>query len=186
MTNEHQNEIAYIGLGTNLGDRESNLREARNRIEALGLQIAAASSLYETEPVGYLDQPWFLNQAVKVSVEPDARFSSDPVRLLESLLNIESEMGRQRLINQGPRNIDIDLLFFDARVINWENSDESQMDERSVLLVLPHPRLHTRRFVLEPLNEVAQDLIHPVFKKTVRQLLKELPAGQVVRKYEKA
>src|SRR5215216_779587 len=136
----------YLGLGSNLGDREANLREAIERIRGLGLEVIRASSIYETEPVGYADQPWFLNQVIEVNL--DSQFSVSD--LLRALLEIEREMGRERTIANGPRVIDIDILIYGE----VEIADPPR-------LILPHPRMHERRFVLEPLSEIAPDLIHP-------------------------
>lgn len=181
----------YIGLGTNLGDRESNLSEARRRIgrlhlklagsevESVPLAISAVSSIYETEPVGFRDQPWFLNQVVEARASVDA-ISGSGTRikareLLEDLLKIESEMGRERSVAWGPRVIDIDLLMLDRMVIQPDSPDD---------LSLPHPRMHLRRFVLEPLCEIAPDAIHPITGKTSRRLLAELHDPSEIRLFE--
>lgn len=126
--------------------------------------MTAESSIYETEPVEYTQQPWFLNCAVAIETR------RSPLELMAAILEIEQEMGRNRAIPKGPRSIDIDILFFDRIVVKSEN------------LTIPHPALHKRRFVLEPLAEIAAEFRHPVLKRTIRELRDALPAGQVVRK----
>lgn len=181
----------YIGLGTNLGDRESNLSEARRRIGLLRLKLAgsgtesapiiisSASSIYETEPVGVRDQPWFLNQVVEarasVAAIPAGGMRVEARELLEDLLEIESDMGRERTVACGPRVIDIDLLMLDRLVIQPASPSD---------LSLPHPRMHLRRFVLEPLCEIAPDAVHPITGKTARQMLSELQDSSGVRRLE--
>jgi 2-amino-4-hydroxy-6-hydroxymethyldihydropteridine diphosphokinase len=157
------NTLAYLSLGSNIGDREANLRDAIARLETLG-RIAAVSSIYETEPVEVADQAWFLNCVVALET------SHAPESLMKELLSLEREMGRERIQRKGPRTIDLDIVLFGDLVIN------------SPTLTLPHPAMHQRRFVLEPLAEIAPDAWHPGLKKTARQLLDELPAGQVVRR----
>ena len=181
--------IVYLGLGSNLGDREANLREAIRRIVSLGLTITRASSVYETEPLGFSDQPWFLNQVIEVDTEGvrfarlDARLDVDTEALfeasalLDALLEIESEMGRQRTFIDGPRVIDIDLLLYGDRVFY---QTEGKKIARAHLIV-PHLRMHLRRFVLEPLCEIAPRAVHPSFDKTCRQLLDELNDPSITR-----
>jgi 2-amino-4-hydroxy-6-hydroxymethyldihydropteridine diphosphokinase len=145
---------AYLGIGANLGEREATLRAAVERLaEAEGIEVVAVSTLRETEPVGYLDQPRFLNGAVSV------RTSLPPRALLERLLAVERELGRERGGPRfGPRTIDLDLLLY---------GDET-VDEPG--LTVPHPRLAERRFVLEPLAELAPDLALPDGRR-VRELV---------------
>lgn len=154
--------IAAIALGSNLdsefGDREGNLREAVRRIGSLGV-VKAVSSFYDTEPVGYLEQPRFLNAALLLGTE------LEPLELMRGLLDIEREMGRQRSIAKGPRVIDLDLLLDGAVVM------------ATAELTLPHPEMHARRFVLEPLAEIAPGMVHPVLGKTVGEMLTAGMAG---------
>jgi len=153
--------LAAIALGSNLesrfGDREANLREAVRRIGALG-EVRAVSSFYDTEPVGYLEQPRFLNGALLLETD------LDPRTLMRELLAVERAMGRERLgaIAKGPRVIDLDLLLFGDWVL-WAEE-----------LILPHPRMEEREFVLEPLVEIAPEWVHPVLGITVRQLFARL------------
>ena len=153
--------LAAVALGSNLesrfGDREANLREAVQRIEALG-EVRAVSSFYDTEPVGYLAQPRFLNGALVLETE------LGPQELMRELLGVERAMGRERVgaIAKGPRVIDLDLLLYGDWVL-WAED-----------LVLPHPRMEERRFVLEPLAEIAPEWVHPVLGVTVRELLARL------------
>jgi 2-amino-4-hydroxy-6-hydroxymethyldihydropteridine diphosphokinase len=154
---------AYLSLGSNVGDREANLREAIQRLATAG-KVLTISSLYETEPVEYAAQDWFLNCTLVLET---GKMPSD---LLKSVLDLEESMGRQRVQDKGPRNIDVDILLFGDSIVNSKG------------LTIPHPAMHQRRFVLAPLAEVAPDAQHPVLKKTVRELLDALPPGQIVRK----
>jgi 7,8-dihydro-6-hydroxymethylpterin-pyrophosphokinase len=195
----------YIGLGSNLGDREANLREAQERIQRLGVEITRASSVYETEPVGYADQPWFLNQVIETRIAPDLAFDAgreaeeslklllheDPAgafmfqlgELLRAVLEIETEMGRERTIANGPRVIDIDLLMCsEAEGLNAiTRRGEFRSATRHAHLILPHPRMHVRRFVLEPLCEIAPDLIIAATEKTCAETLSALVDPALVR-----
>ena len=156
-------KTAYLGLGSNVGNREANLREALERLEAAGIRVTRRSSIYETEPQGLRDQPWFLNAVVEVETDLLAP------QLLACMLAVEREMGRRRLAPNGPRNIDMDILFCGQSVIDAPE------------LQLPHPRIAQRRFVLEPLAEIAPDLRHPVSGKTAREMLAALETQEVRR-----
>jgi 2-amino-4-hydroxy-6-hydroxymethyldihydropteridine diphosphokinase len=157
-------KLVYLGLGSNLGDRRANLESAIAQLAALGT-VTARSSCYETEPMEVPGQPWFLNCAVALETE------LMPKQLLARLLEIERSLGRKRKSGQpkGPRTIDLDILLFGSSVIETAG------------LTIPHPALHERRFVLEPLAEIAPEARHPVFKRTVRELRDALPkdAGAV-------
>ena len=186
MTNDaaskHAKIAAYIGLGSNIGDRGANLADAIERIKELGFEIVRQSSIYETEPVGFTDQPWFLNQVIEaeLSVEPNA---AQAASFLAELVDIEREMGRKRTIVNGPRLIDIDLLLFGDLIVR--RSHDTASSSKTLGMVLPHPRMHLRRFVLEPLCEIAPDLVHPVLKKTCGEILASLN-DQVVRLFKKS
>lgn len=157
--------LAYLSLGSNIGERGGHLLDAMTRLEASG-RIVSVSSLYETEPVDFTDQAWFLNCAVALET-PES-----PEELMASILRIEHQMGRRRIQRKGPRIIDIDILLFDDAVV------------ASPALTIPHPAMHERRFVLQPLAEIAADAKDPVRKKNVQELLDALPVGQQVRKYQ--
>jgi 2-amino-4-hydroxy-6-hydroxymethyldihydropteridine diphosphokinase len=160
------NHLVYLSLGSNIGDRESHLRDAISRLEKKG-RIKSIASFYETEPVEFTDQARFLNCALALETE------EAPEQLMESVLHIEQEMGRTRQQNKGPRTIDIDILLFSDTIID------------SPKLTIPHPAMHERRFVLQPLAEIAPEVRHPVLKKTIRELLGALPPGQAVEKVQK-
>ena len=157
---------AYIALGSNLGDRELNLLRAIAEVGKLPeSRVTALSSFYETSPVGNVNQNAFYNAVLRLSTRLDAR------SLLTHMLRIEDEtFKRVRTIHQGPRRIDLDLLLYGDRTINEEN------------LVVPHPRLAERRFVLQPLCEIAPDLLHPLIGKTMHELLASLKSDETVVK----
>jgi 2-amino-4-hydroxy-6-hydroxymethyldihydropteridine diphosphokinase len=144
----------FLGLGSNVGDKKGNLRHALQQLGVASVQVIRVSPVYRTEPVDYTEQDWFLNQVVEVETE------LTPRALLDLCQKIESMLGRKRNILRGPRSIDLDILFFDECVL-------SQPD-----LTIPHPRLHERRFVLVPLSDIAPAMIHPLFRQSVRDLLK--------------
>ena len=157
--------IAFIGLGSNIGDKVEHCRKAVSSVLALdNHRLLARSSLYRTQPLGYTAQDWFVNGVIKV--ETDLRAHG----LFRSLKALESSLGRRETFRWGPRMIDLDLLFFDDEQIHSEE------------LVVPHPRLHERQFVLIPLAEIEPYLVHPVFKKTLQELLRQLKEDQGVEK----
>jgi len=151
--------MVYIGLGSNLGRRKKNIAAALNALQAArDIEVETVSPLYETEPVGGPDdQDLFINAAARL------RTSLAPHRLLAVCLNVEETLGRKRAIRWGPRTIDIDILLFDDQIID----DEA--------LTIPHPDMHRRRFVLEPLGDIAADITHPVLGQSIRQLLDACP-----------
>ena len=153
----------YLSLGSNLGDRESNLRAAIAKLPAAGLGLAVVSSLYETEPVDYLDQPWFLNCVVEG--ETDLR----PFELLHAVRGIENQLGSTKAFAKGPRILDIDILLFGNEVVDTPD------------LQIPHPRMIDRKFVLAPLAEIAPGLRHPSWPKDAKALLAASTDPSVVR-----
>jgi 2-amino-4-hydroxy-6-hydroxymethyldihydropteridine diphosphokinase len=155
---------AYLLTGGNLGKREKNLARARTLIDHSCGAVTDASSLYETAAWGKTDQPGFLNQALAIQT------ALPPQELLSRLLEIEKEIGRVREEKYGPRIIDIDILLFDGHIVHDPQ------------LIVPHPQLQNRRFALTPLAEIAPGLIHPVFKKTIRELLDLCPDPLEVKK----
>jgi len=154
--------IVYLALGGNLGDRLANLREALKALEPR-LHVLAESAVYETPPWGFTDQPAFLNMAVK------ARTRLRPRGLLRYLKDLEGRLGREESFRYGPRKIDLDILFYDDLVLNEES------------LVIPHPRMQERAFVLVPLADVGAEVVHPVLGRTVRELLADVDASGIRR-----
>jgi 7,8-dihydro-6-hydroxymethylpterin-pyrophosphokinase len=200
----------YLGLGSNLGNREANLLGAIERIRGLGLDVVRASSIYETEPVGYANQPWFLNQVIEARVAPDLAFNADEEtmavfrmasghpseiftlqveEMLRALHEIEDEMGRERAILNGPRVIDIDILFI-PEMEGFIAATRTAIDGAGSVKghatpIIPHPRMRERRFVLQPLCEIAPDLIYPGLNETFCEMLAALDDTSAVRIYKR-
>lgn len=158
-------KTAYIGIGSNEGLARQNCEQAVKEVDLLEeVSVELNSSLYETAPLGIENQDWFINSVVKIKT------TLSPLALLDELLEIEKKMGRVRRIKWGSRIIDLDLLFYEDFIIAETN------------LTVPHPELHKRRFVLEPLREIARQLIHPILKKNIEELTKKSDPIQVVNK----
>jgi 2-amino-4-hydroxy-6-hydroxymethyldihydropteridine diphosphokinase len=156
-------KIVYLGLGSNVGDRRAHLLRALAELQARDLRLLQASSLYETEPMGLKEQGWFLNQAAKFATE------LFPLQLLRRIRRIEKALGRKRVVVNGPRTIDIDILLYGDTVM------------KTAELEVPHPRYRERRFVLEPLAELNGELKDPVTGETVAKML-DAVRGQIVRR----
>jgi len=156
----------FLGLGSNVDDRKANLAQAILLLKNEHLnKVVSKSSLYETEPVDFLDQPWFLNQVVEL--ESDLT----PLAMLDLAKKIERKMKRAPAAEKGPRRIDIDLLLVEETVID------------TAVLKIPHPRMEQRNFVLAPLNEIAPEAIHPVLRKTIKQLWRESRDRSIVKPF---
>jgi 2-amino-4-hydroxy-6-hydroxymethyldihydropteridine diphosphokinase len=155
-------KTVYLSLGSNVGDKQANLEQAISQLGKLGT-VTKRSAFYETEPMEITDQPWFVNCAVELETE------LMPKQFIAAVLDIEREMGRKRTKKKGPRTIDIDVLLFGKSIIEMKG------------LTVPHPAMHLRGFVLEPMVEIAPEVRHPVFKRSMRELRDALPAasGQV-------
>ncbi len=165
MNNEQQQEVvAYICLGSNLGDGATHIRKALNLLEEKGIDIEKVSSLYSTEPVEVQQQPWFLNLVAEITTSLSAE------ELLNLCQQVERKLGRNTKGDMAPRIIDIDILFYGDKVVQKTN------------LQIPHQRMHLRRFMLEPLCEIAPNFIHPLYKKTIAQLNNELKDSSKVIK----
>jgi 2-amino-4-hydroxy-6-hydroxymethyldihydropteridine diphosphokinase len=157
--------IAYIGIGSNLGDKVDQCGKAISEIlKADHNKLLAKSSFFKTQPIGYTSPDWFVNGVIKIETD------LEPIDLLKALKTIESKLGRSETFRWGPRSIDLDILFFDEKEIQTEE------------LQIPHPLIHERQFVLIPLVEIDPGLIHPVFRKTVRELSQILKENQGVEK----
>jgi 2-amino-4-hydroxy-6-hydroxymethyldihydropteridine diphosphokinase len=151
-------KTAYLALGSNIGDREQNLKDALAKLAAPDLRVARLSSVYETEPVGFTAQRWFLNLVVEIETD------LFPLQLLSRIAKIEQALGRVRTVKNGPRTLDIDILLYGRAVV------------RGARLEIPHPRMAERRFVLAPLAELAPELRHPVTHQSIRAMLDAAPA----------
>src|SRR5258707_14076420 len=160
-------QVIYLSLGSNMGDREANLRAAIAALGDAGVRVRRVSSLYETEPVDFLEQPWFLNCAVEGETE------LKPLELLRALREIEAKMGSKKLVAKGPRLIDMDILLYGEEKID---TPELQM---------PHPRMHLRRFVLVPLGGVVPGVQHPRWNRTGKELLEETPGSRTGRRFDR-
>ena len=158
-------KLVYVGLGSNIGDREASLRTALDQLDAPDLRLLRVSSLYETEPIGFREQAWFLNLAAEFETE------LLPGQLLHRMQKVEMDMGRTRTIANGPRTIDIDILLYGDSAI------------KTAELEIPHPRYRDRRFTLAPLAELNPGLRDPVTRQTMAEMLAAL-TGQNVRKIE--
>jgi 2-amino-4-hydroxy-6-hydroxymethyldihydropteridine diphosphokinase len=152
--------VAYIGIGSNLGDREFNCKQAIGLLRQKGTTVSKESSLYETKPWGVRDQPLFLNMAIEI--ETDLK----PFELLRTLKDIEKEMGREETFLWGPRIIDLDILLYDNNIV----------DEQG--LRIPHPHMQDREFVLRPLREIAGDVTHPLLLLSIEELLQKLKSTE--------
>ena len=153
----------YLGLGGNVGDAKAQIAQAIEKLREIGT-VGKISSLYETEPVGLTDQEWFLNCALILQT------IFTPQQLLKKLKHIEKEIGRTPSVQNGPREIDIDILLYEDHILQTDT------------LIIPHPRMQERAFVLAPLVEIAPRVLHPIIKKTITQLFSELPQTHAFKK----
>ncbi len=159
--------IVYIGIGSNIGDKIHQCEKAVLEILKIDRhKLLAKSSFYKTKPIGYTDQDWFVNGVIKIETDLEA------IDLLRALKDIESYLGRRETFQWGPREIDLDILFFDDQKIHWGE------------LQIPHPRLHERQFVLIPIVEIDRSFLHPILKKTLGELLENLRDDQGIEKIQ--
>jgi 2-amino-4-hydroxy-6-hydroxymethyldihydropteridine diphosphokinase len=161
-----RSETVYISAGANLGDRRWNLEQGLASLQEAGVLIRKESSFFETEPVGFRDQPWFLNMAIEVETVLPAP------ALLDLCQAVEFALGRARTFPGAPRQLDLDILFYGNCVMETER------------LVIPHPRVAERRFVLEPLAQIAPEYVHPVYRRTIGSLLAACRDTSIVRPYQ--
>jgi 2-amino-4-hydroxy-6-hydroxymethyldihydropteridine diphosphokinase len=161
-----ESKLIYLSLGSNLGDRAANLERAIEALSEISVRVLRRSSIYETEPVDFLAQPWFLNCVV------EAETLLVPRQLLEGLQLIERKLGSRKIVPRGPRIIDLDVLFYETEVIH------------EAAIEVPHPRLVERRFVLVPLAELAPELRHPILRKTAAELLAATQDRSAVRVWQ--
>jgi len=157
--------IVFLSLGSNIGDREEHIRKAFTHLANI-CKVRRTSHLYLTEPVGNTEQDWFLNCVVEVETDVD------PKKLLSSIKSIERKLGRKKTVKNGPRIIDIDILFYGDCVVNTKN------------LVIPHPLLQERLFVLQPMMDLNPGFVHPVLKKTIQELYMHRPWAEMVTPYK--
>ncbi len=153
--------LAYIAFGSNLGDKKEYILLAMKKMQELGMEFLKVSTMYETEPYGVVEQENFMNCVALIET------NLTPMALLDTLLDVEKSLGRVRERRWGPRTIDLDIIFYDKKIINF------------VDLIIPHPDVQNRRFVLEPLSEIAPHYVHPMFHKKVIELLNELKEASV-------
>ena len=146
----------YIGIGSNIGNREENCKTAIKLLIESGIIVSKLSSKIETEPWGMSDQPKFINMVIKIETD------TEPLELLDIIRNIEMDIGRRPGLRWGPRVIDLDILLYDDRIIKTSH------------LEIPHPRMCERTFVLKPLSEIAPNTIHPILKKSIRELSEKI------------
>jgi len=157
--------VVYLGLGSNMGNKEDQIKAAISRLSQIG-KVIKVSSLYLTEPVGVTDQDWFLNCVIEIETDVE------PKTLLTSLKAIERKLGRIKTMKNGPRCIDIDILFYGNEVVQTKN------------LIIPHPQIQNRLFVLQPMMDLNPCLMHPVLQKTIQELYEEQPWAEMVTPYK--